>query len=63
MLPQAAGCSNEQKAAPSTTSRERTVVHMGPAVKGGEEQDGVNEEMVGGRLGNSAQTPTCHTTL
>lgn len=28
VLPQAAGCSNEQKAAPSTTSRERTVVHM-----------------------------------
>lgn len=35
--------------APSTTSGERSVVHMGAAVKGGGEQDGVNEEKsVGG---------------
>lgn len=46
--------SNEQRAAPSATSRERTAVHMGAAVKGGGEQDGVNEEMVGGRLGDGA---------
>lgn len=58
MLPQAGACCNEQRAAPSTTSRERIVIHMGAAVKGGGERDGVNEKMVGGRLGDSAQTLT-----
>lgn len=41
-----------------------TVVHMGAAVKGGGEQDGVKEEMVGGRLGDGVQTHAClHTPL
>lgn len=64
VLPQAGGCSDEQRAVPSTTSGERTVVHMGAAVKGGGEQDGVNEETVGGRLGDGVQTHVClHNTL
>ena len=52
--------SNEQTAAPSTTSRVGTAVHM---VKGGGEQGGVNEEMDGGRLVDGARHSQRHTPL
>lgn len=63
MLLLAPGCSNKQKAASSITRRKRTGVHMGATFKGGEEQDGVNEVVVGGRLCDSTDTPMSHSAL
>lgn len=49
MLLQAPGWSNKQNSDSSISRRKWTGVHMGATFKGGEEQDGVNEEVVGWR--------------